>query len=76
MEKKYVYLKHSNLFPEAGEGIFASINVPANTVYAQYNGMLYNSNEHKCKMHRRRNTFTYLLKQLISGGSPLTLEII
>ena len=50
LEKKYVYLKHSNLFPEAGEGIFASRNVPANTVYAQYNGMLYNSKEHRILM--------------------------
>ena len=45
-----MYLEHSNSFPEAGEGIFASRNVPANTVYAQYNGMLYNSNEHKILM--------------------------
>ena len=50
LEKKYVYLKHSNLFPEAGEGIFASRNVPANTVYAQYNGMLYNLKEHRILM--------------------------
>ena len=37
-----MYLEHSNSFPEAGEGIFARRIVLAITVYAQYNGMVYN----------------------------------
>ena len=47
MDKKYLYLKQSDVFPDAGEGAFAKRNVPANTIYSLYSGKLYHSKEIK-----------------------------
>ena len=47
LDKKYMYLKHSDVFSDAGEGAFANRNVPANTIYSLYSGMLYPSEEIK-----------------------------
>ena len=41
LDKKYMYLKNSNIFPGAGEGAFATRDVPADTIFSPYGGMLY-----------------------------------
>ena len=46
LAKKYLYLKNSNDLiadesAEEAEGTFATRDVPANTVFVQYGGMLY-----------------------------------
>lgn len=45
LEKKYVELGPSRLSPEAGEGLFAVRDIPADTVFAQYAGFVFNATE-------------------------------
>ena len=45
LDKKYMYLKNSNIFPGAGEGAFATRDVPADTIFSPYGGMLYNKEQ-------------------------------
>ena len=47
LDKKYMYLKNSNIFPGAGEGAFATRDVPADTIFSPYGGMLYNQEQYK-----------------------------
>ena len=42
-----MYLKNSNIFPGAGEGAFATRDVPADTIFSPYGGMLYNQEQYK-----------------------------
>ena len=42
MDKKYVETGESKLFPIAGEGLFAKIDIPKDTTFVLYNGQLYN----------------------------------
>ena len=37
-------MKQSDIFPGVGEGAFATRDVPANTIYSLYGGMLYKGN--------------------------------
>ena len=45
LDKKYLFLKQSDIFPGVGEGAFATRDVPANTIYSLYSGMLYKENQ-------------------------------
>ena len=47
LDKKYMYLKNSNIFPGAGEGAFATRDVPADTIFSPYGGMLYSKEQFK-----------------------------
>ena len=47
LDKKYVVIRKSNISPDAGEGLFANRNVPANTIYSLYSGKLYQPKEIK-----------------------------
>ncbi len=40
LDKKYIELKNSEKYPKAGEATFATKDVPANTVFVLYGGML------------------------------------
>ena len=57
LAKKYLYIKNSNDLiadesAEEGEGIFATRDVPANTIFVQYGGMLYDEYQNKIlKIH-------------------------
>jgi len=47
LDNRYIHLKVSEKYPEAGEGAFAKENVPKNVFYAVYGGRLYNKEEYK-----------------------------
>ena len=57
LAKKYLYVKNSNDLivdesAEESEGTFATRDVPANTVFVQYGGMLYDEYQNKIlKIH-------------------------
>ena len=58
LAKKYLYLKKSNdlisdVSAEEDEGTFATRDVPANTVFVQYGGMIYD--EYQDKIHKMNN---------------------
>ena len=36
LDNKYVALKQSETYPEAGEGSFAKVDIPAHTIYVLY----------------------------------------
>ena len=45
LDKKYVVLKNSDFFENAGEGAFAKMDVPTDTVFALYGGLLFDKEE-------------------------------
>ena len=47
MDKKYVVLSNSSTFETAGEGAFATIDVPKDTVFVLYGGMLYDEYQNR-----------------------------
>ena len=56
LDKKYMNLKNSNIFPGAGEGAFATRDVPANTIFTPYGGMLYNQEQYKILDEKQNKT--------------------
>ena len=64
LAKKYIYLKSSEEFSTAEEGLFASKNIEPNTIFVQYSGMLYDQyQDHilRLKIHqiRVKNNWVY-----------------
>ena len=45
LDKKYVYLKDSDSFISAGEGAYATRDIPKDIYYVLYGGRLYNKEE-------------------------------
>ena len=45
LDKKYVYLKNSDSFISAGEGAYATRDIPKDIYYVLYGGRLYNKEE-------------------------------
>ena len=45
LDKKYVYLKDSDSFLSAGEGAYATRDIPKDIYYVIYGGRLYNKEE-------------------------------
>ena len=45
LDQKYVYLKNSDTYPLAGEGAYATRDVPENTVFVIYGGRFYQTRE-------------------------------
>ena len=45
MENRYIELKASKSIPEAGEGSFAKEDIPPNTIYALYGGLILNKSD-------------------------------
>ena len=45
LDKKYIYLKNSTSFDTAGEGIYATRDIPADIAYVLYGGLLYYDQE-------------------------------
>ena len=45
LDKKYVYLKDSDSFISAGEGAYATRDIPKDIYYVIYGGRLYNKEE-------------------------------
>jgi len=41
LDNRYINLKVSEKYPEAGEGAFAKTEVPKSTIYALYSGHIY-----------------------------------
>ena len=68
LAKKYLYLKNSNDLiadesAEETEGTFATRDVPANTVFVQYGGMLYDkiqSDIHQLNTEKIRNESNWI----------------
>ena len=55
LAKKYIYLKRSEVFPTAEEGLFASKDIEPNVVFVQYAGMLfdqYQNHIHQTKVNQ------------------------
>ena len=49
LDKKYVYIKESNTFDSAGEGTYASRDIPENITYVLYGGFLFNIKQKKIR---------------------------
>ena len=45
LDKKYVNIKESDTFDSAGEGAYATRDIPTNITYAVYGGYLYNKRQ-------------------------------
>lgn len=52
LAKKYISVKNSLEFPEAGEGLFASRDIKAYTVFVLYSGLIFNDDQNK--IHRSK----------------------
>ena len=49
LDKKYVYIKESSTFDSAGEGTYASKDIPENITYVLYGGFLFNIEQKKIR---------------------------
>ena len=45
LDQNYVYVQKSNAYANIGEGLFAKVDIPKDTVYATYNGFVMNSTD-------------------------------
>ena len=55
LDKKYVYLQNSTSFDTAGEGTFATRDIPAGIAYVLYGGYLYDKEQKLILEQRNRD---------------------
>ena len=53
LDKKYVYVKKSTVF-EAGEGLFATKNIPKDICIAQYGGYLFDVEQKQMSWEKKK----------------------
>ena len=53
LDKKYVYIKDSDVFDMAGEGAHATRDISANIIYVLYGGYMYNKEQRLILQQRK-----------------------